>query len=92
MFYNIGFTVESILKDRAVSDVKIEMSDHGPQMILTFDKNLALVVSADRFSLESEDAELSDARCAGMFKIDWDDIKEHPVFSDTACTVISWQK
>lgn len=91
MFYNIGYTVESILKDRSVSDVKIEMSDHGPQMTITFDGITQLVVNTENFCLQGADENLSDARCAGMFGVNWEDLAEHPSFPDTACSVTTWK-
>lgn len=58
MFYNIGYTVESILKDRSVSDVKIVMEDNGPHLTVTFDGVMQLVVNPEWFCLQSANAPL----------------------------------
>lgn len=91
MFYNIGYTVESILKDRSVSDVKIVMEDNGPHLTVTFDGVMQLVVNPEWFCLQSANAPLEDARVAGMFQVAWEDLVEHPSFPDTACSVTTWK-
>ena len=93
MFYNVGDTVEAILKDRQVSGVTVIMEDNGPNLTVWFDEGqVVLQVNTERFELLGpENANLDDAKCAGLFGVSWDELDEHTSFPDVACRVTTWK-